>query len=227
MNAPAAPGLFITFEGGEGCGKSTQVARLAARLRERVKPGRVLSLREPGGTAIGEQVRALLKSAEHNLALEPTTELLLFAASRAQLVREVIQPARRDGTLVLCDRFLDSTTVYQGVARHLDPETVRLVNAVAVDGCRPDATVLLDLPVSAARERLRERASMQPSLLGDAFDAEPDTFFERVRAGYHALAAAEPARVLVIDADQPAEEVERAVRHALLARFPERYGLFA
>ena len=205
---PAPRGWFITFEGGEGSGKSTQLARLAERLRAWLgRPDRVLTLREPGGTALGEELRTLLKTPSPGRHLHPAAELLLFAASRAQLVRETIVPALAAGTVVLCDRFADSTTVYQGVARHLDPAVVATINGFAVDGCRPDLTLLFDLSVPAARRRLRGRVADSPALLEDRLDAEGDPFFERVRAGYRELAAAEPDRFIVLDADRPADAI--------------------
>ena len=225
MNTTRA-GIFITFEGGEACGKSTQVARLAAHLRELLGTNRVITLREPGGTAIGEEIRTLLKSVERSLALEPAAELLLFAASRAQLCREIIRPALEAGKVVLADRFLDSTTVYQGVARQLDASAVEFINAFAVDGCRPDATIVLDLPVAVARERLRERVGGSLALVDDPFDAESDAFFSAVRIGYQRLAAKEPERISLISAAQPPEAVAREVLHTLATRFPDYHGLF-
>lgn len=222
---PAAPGLFITFEGGEGGGKSTQIARLAARLRATLGPAGVLTLREPGGTGIGEDIRGLLKTPAPGRLIHPATELLLFAASRAQLVREVIRPALAGGTVVLCDRFADSTTVYQGVARHLDADTVATVNAFATDGLRPDLTFLLDLAVPAARRRLQNRVQGSPTFLEDRLDAESDGFFGAVRAGYRRLADGEPARFIVLDADQPADAVEAEIWRGLQTRFP--HGLLA
>lgn len=219
-------GIFITFEGGEACGKSTQVARLAAHLRELLGQNRIITLREPGGTSIGEEIRALLKSVERSLALEPAAELLLFAASRAQLAREIIRPALEAGQIVLADRFMDSTTVYQGVARQLDAAAVEFINKFAVDGCRPDATLVLDLPVDVARERLRERAGGTLSLVEDPFDSESDPFFCAVRSGYQRLAADEPKRVSLIDASQLPEIVTREVLRVLAARFPDHHGLF-
>src|SRR3954466_12458949 len=131
-----ARGAFITFEGSEGCGKSTQVLRLAARLEQ--QGGRTVLTREPGGTAIGEKIRDLLQFAPEGVAMRPETELLLFEASRAQLVREVIEAALSRGEVVIADRFFDSTTVYQGAARKLDPETVARMNRFAVGDCMPD-----------------------------------------------------------------------------------------
>src|SRR5206468_9884531 len=136
---------FITFEGSEGCGKSTQVQRLAARLEKLGVP--FLITREPGGTAIGESIRELLQFAPQSAGMTPETELLLFEASRSQLVRELIKPALESGKYVIADRFFDSTTVYQGVARKLDRNIVRQLNAFAVGDCVPDVTFLLDVDV--------------------------------------------------------------------------------
>jgi len=146
---------FITFEGSEGCGKSTQVKRLAARLNSLGVP--VLVTREPGGTPIGETIRELLQFAPHNSAMTPETELLLFEASRSQLVREVIQPALAHGSCVISDRFFDSTTVYQGVARKLETKFVQALNRFAVGDCIPDLTFVLDLEVDTARDRMLRR----------------------------------------------------------------------
>ena len=214
-------GWFITFEGGEGSGKSTQLTRLAERLRARLGPAGVLTLREPGGTPLGEELRVLLKTPSPGRTIHPAAELLLFAASRAQLVRETIAPALAAGTLVLCDRFADSTTVYQGVARHLDPGVVAAINAFAVDACRPDLTVLFDLPVPVARRRLQDRVSGAPLWLEDRLDAESDAFHERVRAGYLRLAGAEPDRFIVLDADQPADRIAEELWQRFQSRFPD------
>lgn len=217
----AAHGLFLSFEGGEGSGKSTQLARVAARLRDLHGAGRVLTLREPGGTPIGEEIRVLLKSPARGQNMDPATELLLFAANRAQLVREVIRPALAASSIVLCDRFADSTTVYQGVARRLDSAVVAAVNGFAVGERWPDATVLLDLPAERARARVHGRAGSAPVLLEDRFDAESDRFFEAVREGYRRLAETAPDRFLVLDADRPAEAIAAELWQRLNARFPE------
>ena len=140
----ASKGWFITFEGSEGCGKSTQIRRLSGFLQSMGRE--VLTIREPGGTPIGESIRQLLQHDASAKNMTADAELLLFAASRAQLVREVIRPALRKGAIVLCDRFLDSTTVYQGVARALDSRNVAAINDFAVSGTLPDLTLLLDLP---------------------------------------------------------------------------------
>jgi dTMP kinase len=199
-------GIFISFEGSEGCGKTTQIERLARALRE---AGRnVLVTREPGGTPVGEQIRHVLQHSKDSEHMTPESELLLFAASRAQLVREVIQPALAAGTDVISDRFLDSTTVYQGVARRLAAEDVRRVNAFAVGNCLPDLTFVLDLEATEARGRVfGPGAESEP----DRIEREPLTFYERVRAGYLELAAAEPARFRVIDASQSRDAIETQI----------------
>ncbi|HEY8834904.1 MAG TPA: dTMP kinase, partial [Chthoniobacterales bacterium] len=148
-------GAFITFEGSEGCGKSTQVVRLASRLEH--AGVRTLVTREPGGTPIGEKIRDLLQFAPESFAMTPEAEMLLFAASRSQLVRETIQPALGQGIVVISDRFFDSTTVYQGVARKLSPEIVETLNAFAVGPARPDVTFILDIDVETARARMLRR----------------------------------------------------------------------
>src|SRR5690242_4175576 len=144
---------FITFEGSEGCGKSTQVRLLAARLEKLQIP--LLVTREPGGTPIGESIRDLLQFAPQSAVMTAETELLLFEASRSQLVREVIQPALARGDCVISDRFFDSTTVYQGAARRLDPKIVEQVNRFAVGDCMPDVTFVLDVDLKTARSRMQ------------------------------------------------------------------------
>ena len=213
------PGIFITFEGSEGCGKTTQIERLARRLSADGAPrdGAVLTLREPGGTPLGEEVRRLLKHTAPGWTVVPEAELLLFAASRAQLVREVIAPALAAGRTVLCDRFLDSTTVYQGVARRLDPATIATMNAFAAGTLRPHLTFLLDLPADAAlaRARQRERAEGHKP---DRMEQEPPEFYEQVRAGYLRLAQEHSERFVVVDALQSIDEIERVVWEHFTAR---------
>src|SRR5881394_4152966 len=145
---------FITFEGSEGCGKSTQVQRLTARLQRCGIP--YILTREPGGTPIGETIRELLQFAPHNSAMTAETELLLFAASRSQLVREIIKPALERGVCVIADRFFDSTTVYQGAARRLDRQIVERLNTFAVGDCLPDMTFVLDIDAANAKSRMRK-----------------------------------------------------------------------
>jgi dTMP kinase len=197
-------GLFITFEGGEGCGKSTQVARLAARLRALGKT--VVTTREPGGTLIGEEIRHVLQYSKAGRGMFPETEVLLFSAARAQHVRELILPALARGAIVICDRFADSTTVYQGVARKLDAKAVARLNEFAVDVCRPHLTLLLDLDVRLGMER-----SQQRQMTFDRMQEQKLDFYERVRRGYRALAKREPTRIKIVDATPPADTVESAV----------------
>jgi len=208
-------GAFITFEGSEGCGKSTQVKRLAARLEE--AGVRTFVTREPGGTPIGEKIRDLLQFAPESSAMTPETEVLLFEASRAQLVRETIQPALEQGTVVLSDRFFDSTTVYQGVARKLSPEIVAALNAFAVGDARPDVTFILDVDVETARARLLRR--VRPVQVKDRMEEEPVEFYERVCQGYRELAKSEPDRFVLINGAQSpdaiAEQIWKAVSDRL------------
>jgi dTMP kinase len=201
-------GRFITFEGTEGCGKSTQIALLAERLRALGRP--VRALREPGGTPIGEEIRHTLKHSPDNAAMTPEAELLLMNASRAQLVREVIRPALAAGEMVLCDRFYDSTTAYQGYGRRLDLALVKAIIDVAVGDTRPDLTLLLRVPPRIGAERLRARQAAAPAVR-DRFEEGDQNFFARVASGYEAIAAAEPERVRMIDATATVEAVGAAV----------------
>jgi len=204
----AGKGLFISFEGSEGCGKSTQIGRLAARLRDARRE--VVLLREPGGTPIGEKIRDLLQYDASAAAMKPETELLLFAASRAQLVREVIRPAVARGAVVLCDRFLDSTTVYQGVARALDRKDVAAINAFAVGETLPDLTLLLDLDAAEGRRRAASRKGPV-----DRMEQEKEEFYEAVRHGYLALAEEHKGRIAVINASAGIDTVEELIIGAL------------
>ena len=209
-------GSFITFEGSEGCGKSTQVLRLAARLEQAGL--RTLVTREPGGTAIGEKIRDLLQFAPESFAMTPEAELLLFEASRSQLVRETIQPALAQGTVVISDRFFDSTTVYQGVARKLPSDIVETLNSFAIGGARPDITFILDIDVETARARMLRR--VRPVAVNDRMEQEPIEFYERVCEGYRALAAREPDRFIVIDGRQSPDAIETQICEALSHRLP-------
>ena len=201
-------GLFITFEGTEGCGKSTQVKLIADRLR--TLGHRIHTLREPGGTSIGEEIRHTLKHSQDNAAMTAETELLLMNASRAQLVREVIRPALAAGEIILCDRFYDSTTAYQGYGRGLDLEKVKAVIKFAVGETKPDLTLLLHVPPGVSAGRLRSRQENLP-LVRDRFEEADRAFFERVARGYDAIAAEETARVKTINGAQPAEIVSASV----------------
>jgi dTMP kinase len=199
-------GFFLTFEGTEGSGKSTQITRLAERLRGL---GRVVRLlREPGGTPIGEEIRHTLKHSEANRAMEPETELLLMNASRAQLVREIIQPALAAGEVVLCDRFYHSTLAYQGYGRGLDLGMVRAMIDVAVGTIRPDLTLLLLVPVTVSEARRRQRQGVGGGPVRDRMEEADRAFFERVEQGYRAIAAEEKKRICTLDATRPLEAVE-------------------
>ena len=198
-------GLFITFEGGEGCGKSTQIAALKARLEAMGKT--VVQTREPGGTALGESVRSLLQHDDAGQGMSPEAELLLFAASRAQHVRELIAPAIAQGQIVLCDRFLDSTTVYQGVARAIDSKKVDTINQFAIGDTKPDLTILIDLPAEIGLARVHARSDGQL----DRMENEAIEFFQAVRQGYLDLAKSEPKRFLVLDGSQSVEELENQI----------------
>jgi dTMP kinase len=190
-------GIFITFEGTEGSGKSTQISLLAARLRSLGHSVRML--REPGGTPIGEEIRHTLKHSKDNDAMTAETELLLMNASRAQLVREVIRPALAAQEIVLCDRFYDSTTAYQGYGRQLDLAMVQAMIDVAVGPTRPDLTLLLLVSHEASQQRRLARQSTLP-FMRDRIEEADQAFFQRVAHGYLAIAAAEPARVKQLDA---------------------------
>jgi dTMP kinase len=204
-------GRFITFEGIDGCGKTTQLRMLAQWLRERGQD--VVETVEPGGTSIGRQIRKILLDPA-NADLEPRAELLLYFASRAQNVDEVIRPALEAGRTVLCDRFTDSTLVYQGCGRGLDTEVVRDLDRIACRGLRPDGTILIDIDIetSLARARRRnERTGPDESRIDD----EDAAFHERVRNGYLALAKAEPDRITVIDGAHSVADVGQRIREAL------------
>jgi dTMP kinase len=201
-------GLFITFEGTEGCGKSTQIALLAARLHALGR--KIRTLREPGGTPIGEEIRHTLKHSNANAAMTPEAELLLMNASRAQLVREVIRPALSAGEIVLCDRFYDSTIAYQGYGRQLDLKMVGAIIDVAVGETRPDLTLLLNVSREVSVERMRARQSKTPPAR-DRIEESGADFFERVAEGYEAIAAAEPKRIQKIDAGGTVENVSAEI----------------
>jgi dTMP kinase len=202
----------MTFEGSEGCGKSTQVQRLAARLQKLHIP--FLVTREPGGTPIGETIRELLQFAPHNSAMMPETELLLFEASRSQLVRETIKPALERGICVIADRFVDSTIVYQGAARGFEREMIERFNTFAVGDCLPDITFVLDVDAATAESR------MQKPRRADRMEQQPAEFYERVRGGYRDLAAREPNRIALIDGSRNADEIENEIWGIILSRFP-------
>lgn len=202
--------MFITFEGSEGSGKSSQQAQLAEYLRGRGIP--LLVTREPGGTEIGEQVRAILSDLK-NTAMHPRAEILLFQASRAQLVEQVIRPHLEKGGVVLCDRYADSTIAYQGYGYQLvDLAVLRKIVSFATGGLQPDLTLLLDLDVE---EGLRRRANGGEWNRLDAYEL---AFYQRVRQGYHEMARAEPDRWVIIDAGKPPDQVQAVIRSVIMQR---------
>lgn len=195
-------GKFITFEGIEGCGKSTQIKLLDKFLRDR--NFKIIFTREPGGTKIGDNIRSILLDPS-NKKMHPLTELFLYEASRAQHLEELIKPALADGTIVLCDRYADSTIAYQGAARKLDALTIETLHQIATGGTTPDLTILLDLP---AKDGLARVCGRGPS---DRFEQEALDFHERVRQGYLELAKKEPVRVAVLDGLKKAEEIHKEI----------------
>jgi dTMP kinase len=201
------PGLFVTFEGGEACGKSTQVRRLVRRLQEQDRM--VLAVHDPGFTEIGSTIRQLLLHAKAGNSMRSQTELLLFAASRAQLVGETILPAIEKGWVVVSDRFYDSTTVYQGIGRGLDLKFIKALNEFVTEGCQPIRTFLLDLDVAVSRARRLRR--VRPVGQEDRMERLSDEFFEQVRHGYLEIARSEPNRVKIIDASETEDQVEEAI----------------
>lgn len=204
----SSPALFVTLEGMEGVGKSTQAQALADLFRGRGL--KVLTTREPGGTPIGNRIRDILLNTGED-PIPATTELFLVEAARAQHVHEVLQAALRDHDLVLCDRFADASVAYQGAGRGLDLSWVRSLNERACEGIRPDLTVILDMPVEAALQRAFRRISRSTGRKEDRFEREDVEFHRRVREAYLALARAEPSRVFVVDATQEIPAVTRIV----------------
>jgi dTMP kinase len=202
---------FITFEGIDGSGKTTQFRLLARWLRDRGKD--VVETVEPGGTPIGQQIRRILLDPA-SADMQPRTELLLYFASRAQNVDQVIRPALDSGTIVLCDRFTDSTLVYQGCGRGLDMDVVRDLDRIACRGLKPDVTLLIDIDPETSLARARRR-NERVGAAESRIDEESVAFHERVRQGYLALAKAEPDRIRVIDGRAPVGEVGQLIREAL------------
>lgn len=205
-------GYLITFEGSEGSGKSTQVGRIATRFED--AGYEVVVTREPGGTAVGEEIRRILKYDTSGRNMSAETELLLFAASRAQLVREVIKPSLDAGKMVLCDRFMDSTTVYQGMGRGLQEGPVHSINNFAVGDIVPDVTVVIDIPAEVGFERIRHRVSDLP----DRMEEENISFYNKVRQGYLMLAKALPERYIVVDGTESIERIEEKLWKQLRKR---------
>ncbi len=201
----SSTGKLISFEGSEGSGKSTQIARLAKHMQ--LLGREVVTTREPGGTEIGEQIRNIIVHNSKGDEMCAETELLLFTAARAQLVREIIVPALTRGAIVFSDRFLDSTTVYQGIARNLAKDPVNLINQFAVGSVMPDLTVIIDVPTELGLQRIRQRASDLP----DRMERENIDFYNKVREGYLLLAKSLPARFLVVDGSKNEDGVEKDI----------------
>ena len=203
--------MFISFEGPEGSGKTSQVAQLVENLRQEGYD--VLATREPGGTPIGDQIRDVLSNLE-NTTMRPRTEILLFQASRAQLVEQVIRPHLKSGGIVLSDRYADSTLAYQGYGHQVDLEKLKTIIEFATGGLKPNLTVLLDVDVEEGLQR-RARGGEWNRL--DAYDL---AFHQRVRQGYHKLVQAEPERWKVVNAGQPPDLVQAAIRQLVLGMLP-------
>ena len=210
-------GFFITFEGVEGCGKSSQVALLSERLRRHGHTVHVT--REPGGTPIGEEIRHTLKHSKDNSAMTWEAELLLMNASRAQLVREFIRPALARGEIVLSDRFYDSTMAYQGYGRQLDLAAVQSIIDFAVGETRPDLTLLISVPPEVSAERLKSRQATLP-FVRDRIEEADQAFFDRVAQGYERIADAEPGRIKRVNGAHELEAVQEAVWREVEAIWP-------
>jgi dTMP kinase len=208
--------MFITLEGPDGSGKTTQVPLLAEAIRG--AGYELVVTREPGGTEIGDQVRQVIMSLK-NKQMKPTTEILLFQASRAQLVREVIVPSLEAGKVVLCDRYADSTLAYQGYGHQTDLEKLKQIVDFATGGLKPDLTVYLDID---AEEGLKRRSG--PEDEWNRLDDYELAFHQRVREGYHEMIAAEPERWVVIDGGRTVEEVQKDLRRVVLERLREKNG---
>jgi dTMP kinase len=198
---------FITFEGGEGSGKSTQIKKIADLLTQKNIPH--LLTREPGGTEIGTEIRNILLH-QKNHTLSPVAELMLYAADRAQHVEEMIRPALKEGKIVLCDRFADATVAYQGYGRKLDLELIAQLNEIATQGVKPDLTFLLDIPVEIGLSRAKKRLAQEKSHEG-RLEAEAVEFHERVRRGYLDLAKNKPKRFCVVDATGDVEKLHQEI----------------
>jgi len=208
-------GFFVTFEGIEGCGKTTQIRHLTAHLEGKRQP--FLLTREPGGTAISDRIRQILLSSE-NSRMEPATEFFLYAAARAQHIAEVVLPALRNGKTVLCDRFADATLAYQGFGRGLNLAWLEEIHNRFLQGLKPDLTFLLDLPVEEGLRRAWKRMENQ-AVKEDRFEKEDLAFHQRVREGYLLLARREPNRIVVLDGMKD----EQTLHREILNRLPAGY----
>ncbi|MRR53501.1 MAG: dTMP kinase [Deltaproteobacteria bacterium] len=207
---------FITFEGIEGCGKSTQ-AKILSRALPAETGSQVVATREPGGCPIADKIRAILLDADNN-ALVPLAELLLYAAARAQHVAEVIRPALAEGKIVLCDRFTDATAAYQGHGRSLDLALIENLAQLATGGLTPDLTILLDCPEEVGIKRAMARINATSGAREERFEQESLRFHRAVREGYLKLAADNPARFVVIDGTLGIQETAEAIHNAVVPR---------
>jgi len=199
--------IFITFEGIEGCGKTTQIGLLTSFLESLHRP--FLLTREPGGTGVGEQIRQILLSSE-NVGIEPMAELYLYAAARVQHIRQVISPALREGKLVICDRFADATLAYQGYGRGMDLAWIEEIHARTMENVKPDLTFLLDLPVEEGLRRALKRMEKH-SVKEDRFEKEALDFHRRVREGYLILARNQPRRIVALDGMKEEKTLHREI----------------
>lgn len=211
-------GYFITFEGVEGCGKTTQIRLLTEQLNAL---NFVTTLtREPGGCPIADKIRTILLDAE-NRAMSPMTELMLYAAARAQHINDIITPSLNIGNIVLCDRFCDATIAYQSFGRGIDRRTIDTLNAHACQGVAPDLTILIDCDPGIGLERARHRIEMTSGPREERFELEALAFHQRVQSGYRSLADSEPERFVIIDGTGTVEEIASKISAAVLARIPE------
>jgi dTMP kinase len=206
--------LFVTFEGPDGSGKTTQIRLLRAYLEEKGYP--ICQTREPGGTSIGDQIRQVLHDTT-NVEMQATTEILLYSASRAQLVEEVIRPALARSQIVLCDRYAESTLAYQGYGRQLDLGILQAITAFATGGLQPDLIVYLDISVEEGLRRKRRAHEIEEDEW-NRMDQQAVNFYRRVRQGYLRLAGEEPTRWLIVDARQPVEAIQESIRQVVLSR---------
>ncbi len=210
-------GIFITIEGPDGCGKSTQAEILVAYLKTKSIP--VILTREPGGCSIGEEIREILLKPRGEQILSDETELFLFAAARAQHVRETILPAMSIGSVVIASRFIDATTAYQGYGRGIPIESIRDVNELATGGLKPDLTIILDIDSEKGIHRARGVNEETPAGEVDRIEAESITFHKRVRNGYLEIVKNEPERCVLIDSDRPISEVSGDIMNCITERF--------